>query len=92
MTFPFVVISWRDAHNGLARRAYFLWLDNGRPDGRDDEFWFEARHQSVRELAHVFWQYYPHKDSLSCWLQAESHLDSLMVQEERIPHFFDEVW
>lgn len=31
----------------IAARAYQIWLENGQPDGRDEENW----HQAQRELA-----------------------------------------
>jgi hypothetical protein len=27
----------------IRERAYFLWLQNGRPEGHSDEFWERAR-------------------------------------------------
>ncbi len=26
----------------ISMRAYYLWENAGRPDGRDDDFWFQA--------------------------------------------------
>ncbi len=33
----------------IAERAYYLWLERGRPQGCDAEIWFQA----VRELTHT---------------------------------------
>ena len=33
------------SHEEIARRAEELWRQGGCPDGRDDEFWFEAERQ-----------------------------------------------
>ena len=35
----------RNAERLVRERAYFLWEDAGYPDGRDQEFWFEAERQ-----------------------------------------------
>jgi Protein of unknown function (DUF2934) len=29
----------------ISRRAHQLWEENGRPSGRDEEFWFKAQEQ-----------------------------------------------
>jgi hypothetical protein len=39
-----------DKHGWVSRRAYFLWESNGRPAGRDVEFWLQAEHD------HQAWQ------------------------------------
>ena len=33
----------------IRQRAHELWEQSGRPDGREDEFWFEAERE-VREM------------------------------------------
>jgi hypothetical protein len=33
-------------HDDIARRAYRLWEANGRPDGRDLEFWLQAENEA----------------------------------------------
>lgn len=35
-----------DAENEIRRRAYMIWLDEGRPDGRAEDHW----HQAVAEI------------------------------------------
>jgi hypothetical protein len=32
-------------HDGIRELAYQLWLDAGQPEGRDDEFWYQAERQ-----------------------------------------------
>jgi uncharacterized protein YjbI with pentapeptide repeats len=34
--------SWKEPTHRISERAYFLWQEAGRPDGRDDEHWREA--------------------------------------------------
>jgi hypothetical protein len=45
---------------GLARlvreRAHMLWEQDGRPEGRDEEYWLRARDEHLRERAYVLWQ------------------------------------
>jgi hypothetical protein len=36
-------------NNCIANRAYSLWEDAGRPQGRDVEFWLQAEHQLHHE-------------------------------------------
>ena len=37
-------------------RAYFLWDETGRPEGRADDFWRQAQHQRFRERAYALWE------------------------------------
>ncbi len=52
----------RDAETkvGLERvvreRAYFLWEQDGRPEGRSEEYWHRATNERLRERAYVLWQ------------------------------------
>ena len=34
----------------IALRAYQLWNAAGRPDGRSDEFWFQAEEEFLKML------------------------------------------
>lgn len=34
-----------DIENSIRERAYYLWIDAGRPDGQSDSFWLTAQHQ-----------------------------------------------
>lgn len=36
-------------HDHVARRAYEYWQQQGSPDGRDQEMWFEAERQLATE-------------------------------------------
>jgi hypothetical protein len=40
-----------DREERLRHRAYLLWLAAGRPEGRDDEFWWQAEEELRREEA-----------------------------------------
>lgn len=41
-------------HEEIRARAYQLWQENGRPAGRDAEFWFQAEneHRARRDALH----------------------------------------
>ena len=54
-------IAWHTAETkaGLDQvvreRAYLLWEQAGRPDGRADDFWHQAQHQRFCERAYALW-------------------------------------
>lgn len=39
----------------VRERAYLLWEQAGRPEGRADEFWHRALDEHLRERAYVLW-------------------------------------
>jgi hypothetical protein len=43
----------RPTKNRIRRRAHEIWEENGRPSGRDEEFWFQAEREfrEAEELA-----------------------------------------
>ncbi len=40
----------------VRERAYFLWEQEGCPEGRADEYWHRAHDQHLRERAYVLWR------------------------------------
>lgn len=40
----------------VRKRAYVLWEQEGRPEGRTQEYWHRALDQHLRERAYVLWQ------------------------------------
>jgi hypothetical protein len=40
----------------VRERAFLLWERAGRPDGRADEFWYQARHRRRSERAYALWE------------------------------------
>lgn len=40
----------------VRERAYALWEQAGRPEGRAEEFWHLAQHQHWRERAYALWE------------------------------------
>ena len=39
--------TFRPTHEAIAKRAYELFEDSGRPPGRDVEFWLKAEHELI---------------------------------------------
>src|SRR5271166_6668919 len=37
-------------------RAYFLWEQAGRPEGRADDFWRQAQHERFCDRAYALWE------------------------------------
>ncbi len=35
--------------------AYFLWEQDGRPEGRAEEYWYRALEQHLRARAYAIW-------------------------------------
>jgi hypothetical protein len=42
-------------HDEISLCAYVIWLDEGRPDGRDKEHWYQAETQLNVTRAHEGW-------------------------------------
>ena len=40
----------------VRERAYLMWEQAGRPDGRADDFWHQAQNQHFRERAYSLWE------------------------------------
>ena len=40
----------------VRERAFLLWEQAGRPDGRADEFWYRAQHRRLSERAYALWE------------------------------------
>ena len=40
----------------VRERAHLLWEQDGRPEGRAQEYWHRALDQHLRERAFVLWQ------------------------------------
>jgi hypothetical protein len=40
----------------VRERAYFLWEQEGRPDGRANEYWQRAQEQHLQERAYSLWE------------------------------------
>lgn len=53
--------------------AYFLWEQAGRPEGRAEDFWYQALHQHFRARAYEIWiaEGRPEGQALSHWQAAQ---------------------
>jgi hypothetical protein len=40
----------------VRERAYFLWVQDGSPEGRSDEYWSRALEEHLRDRSYVRWQ------------------------------------
>jgi len=46
---PLPLTPFRPTYDAIAKRAYELYVDEGRPDGRDVEFWLKAERELITE-------------------------------------------
>jgi len=60
----------------VRRTAFFLWEQDGRPPGRDLEYWNRALEQHVRQLAYDHWlaEGSPEGKAEVHWQEAERNL------------------
>jgi hypothetical protein len=58
----------------VRERAYFLWEEDGRPEGRSEEHWQAALDQHLRERAYLLWQQQgsPEGRADEHWLQLQA--------------------
>ena len=60
----------------IRRTAYFLWEQDGRPEGRSQEYWYRAKEAHQRQLAYDRWlaEGSPEGKAESHWLDADRWL------------------
>jgi len=46
---PMMMSTFRPTYEAIAKRAYELYEDSGRPPGRDVEFWLKAERELITE-------------------------------------------
>ncbi len=44
-------MSDRDLEQGIRERAFFIWIEQGRPEGRDKEHWQQAESELMAGIA-----------------------------------------
>jgi hypothetical protein len=54
----------------VRERAYLLWEQEGRPDGRADEHWKRAQEQHLEQRAYALWEQEGHPE-----VRADKYLD-----------------
>ena len=55
-------------------KAYYAWINAGRPEGKAIDHWVWAKHTKTAELAHMMWQRFPKTHPDQCWQEAERFL------------------
>ena len=57
--------------------AYFLWEQDGRPEGRSFDYWLRAKEMHLRELAYDRWlaEGSPHGRDLDIWVEVSREID-----------------
>ncbi len=57
--------------------AYFLWEQDGRPEGRSFDYWLRAKDVHMRQLAYDRWldEGSPGGRDLDIWLEASKDID-----------------
>ncbi len=58
-------------------RAYFLWEQAGRPEGRGDDFWHQAQHERFCDRAYARWEREGHPEG-----KADEHWHRTRAFEE----------
>lgn len=51
-----IVVTTDQAEQAMRERAYFLWEQDGKPEGRSEYFWHRARAEVLRSLAYQMWE------------------------------------
>jgi hypothetical protein len=61
----------------IRRTAYFLWEQDGRPDGRAQHYWLRAKEAHLRQLAFDRWlaEGGPEGRAEAHWHEAEDEID-----------------
>ena len=62
----------------VRERAYLLWEQAGRPDGRADDFWHQAQHERFCERAYALWEREgcPEGKGVEHWLRTRAFEES----------------
>ena len=66
-----------DLAEAIRRTAYFLWEQDGRPEGKAQDYWLRAKEAYLRELAFDRWlaEGSPLGRELDNWWAAHRDLD-----------------
>ncbi|HTM78227.1 MAG TPA: DUF2934 domain-containing protein [Devosia sp.] len=61
----------------IRRTAYFLWEQDGRPEGRSFDYWLRAKDMHMRQLAYDQWlaEGTPVGRAEAHWLDVASEVD-----------------
>lgn len=61
----------------VGKRAYAIWEGEGRPDGRHEDHWIEAKHEIKRESGEIVGGDFPNMDALR--EAAREHTDAFLI-------------
>jgi hypothetical protein len=63
--------------DAIRRTAYFLWEQDGRPEGRAQDYWLRAKEAHLRQLAYDRWlaEGAPPGRAEANWRAATSEID-----------------
>ncbi|WDR02831.1 DUF2934 domain-containing protein [Devosia algicola] len=66
-----------DWHQAIANTAYFLWEQDGSPEGLADIYWQRAEEKHLRQRAYDIWlrEGSPHGREGDIWQRARKALD-----------------
>ena len=70
----------------IRRTAYFLWEQDGRPDGRAIDYWLRAKDAHLRRLAYDAWLAEgapPEAPGERYWRKAEASIAPLEPPDEK---------
>ncbi|WP_375451294.1 DUF2934 domain-containing protein [uncultured Devosia sp.] len=61
----------------VRRTAYFLWEQDGRPEGRSFEYWLRAKELHMRQMAYDQWlaEGEPGGRAIANWLTVADEID-----------------
>ena len=61
----------------IRRTAYFLWEQDGRPEGRAFDYWLRAKEMHLRQMAYDQWlaEGAPQGREVAHWLESAQELD-----------------
>jgi hypothetical protein len=61
----------------IRRTAYFLWEQDGRPEGRSFDYWLRAKDMHMRQMAYDKWlaEGAPQGRAMANWLDVSEEVD-----------------
>jgi hypothetical protein len=68
----------RELAQAVRATAYFLWEQDGRPEGRSFDYWLRAKEMTQRQLAYDRWlaEGSPVGRDLAIWVEASREIDN----------------
>jgi hypothetical protein len=78
-TLPYPMRRDPDLAQAVRATAYFLWEQDGKPPGREVEYWLRAKEMHVREMAFDRWlaEGSPHGRDFDIWVEEAKRIDDI---------------